>query len=1235
MNTNFDLPYHKLIPCLVRSLVAETKEQQILIKKTHSAVFGSKAREKDLKSPTGVAMLLQKIFQLRQAGEVDIANKLFTLLEDLEHEPEGYQDDAIYLLCCLSEDVVSPKLRVIGDSINQTYGFMRCDIHGSENFLRCQSYIPDNTVALRNINAYEAPSCHLFSSSKNMDKTQGFDKFAHLVTLHPGSGLRPSFSNSENNNLMGASCLAQIPFNQIIRGIFVLDLPDLPEQHRGLVTQHTSTSSSSTIEDEGYNTRPTTPSTKPMDFSIDWEDAAKIQADGKVIRNVDGYLLKMIKNDVDVIIDDAIFERCVRALLNGLESEVFQYANERKKFSLSPRLTLCGVRVIIFQRVCNILINVGSYVRELWDSVHYSQYEIGSVKEAFWKAMRFQISIMGNKLPDFERNKSLVQLTAFARDMLKSCKLFSYLSDIAKAENTSDLKLISEINRATTLLTGTSHLEAFLFLFINCCQVFIRNIGACIFGRFDSHINILSENDEQLSDFAIPVDILHFIRKLSQNTSLLRALSPNHSLFIKDDKTPQLNVLTSIEALQGCEENAKSILEKHDYLFRVDIALDKSESPELKIKAQQTRLMFFKRIEEEKEKNKAEIKRKKLQEFKEKEKAMVEDLERRKKDKDKYHFNCLNPFVSAETEVINKEKASLDNYDVVNANITDKCNTNIPTCQTALDTTEATIFESFHEEPTSVIDISINNFETVQIPKNLSDDIVVNVETDGRINNNSFSMLNGQFSDFSSEFLNNLSTGGKFVSFNEGKTIDSADIECGLELDDLEESNISCYKYLQKADKDKKVNVVPGDSKNTNNNSNGQTRRDLLSDCSNLPTSDDDCLVTGAAREIPGLTDLVIETTSLMERSTRKLVIHHPSSTSKMLVNPYNIQSIEMKVPNIQSQGDLNFGISTKDFQSTFIDAPDLIERSLMPYLYVQSKLVNRALLNSVISDHRLDEHIKGLRLFFLLYDGEFASALSSNLINKGPEKFSFRGLISYRSLKEALSQSINGNSLAAQYLTIRVDESDNSFRLGYKAPWPIDLIVTNRVLEKYSKVNQLLFDLRRKSASMNAGLWKIFKYGRSGEDSRTLAVVSSCIKEASHVLNAIRRYFQCQAVEVGWSSLKKDWNSIETLDDVFQAHSRYIDGVFNRCLLMDSASSIKKIVDQVASACMDVLHDGVAFVEEGKKNEASFMSSFRKFRDATKLLCIVASYAAEKQASSYLAMFDLEVDFNNFFKAL
>ena len=55
----------------------------------------------------------------------------------------------------------------------------------------------------------------------------------------------------------------------------------------------------------------------------------------------------------------------------------------------------------------------------------------------------------------------------------------------------------------------------------------------------------------------------------------------------------------------------------------------------------------------------------------------------------------------------------------------------------------------------------------------------------------------------------------------------------------------------------------------------------------------------------------------------------------------------------------------------------------------------------------------------------------------------------------------------------------------------------------------------------------------------------------------------------------------------------------------MDSASSIKKIVDQVTSACMDVLNDGVAFVEEGKKNEASFMSSFRKFRDATKLLCI------------------------------
>ena len=216
-----------------------------------------------------------------------------------------------------------------------------------------------------------------------------------------------------------------------------------------------------------------------------------------------------------------------------------------------------------------------------------------------------------------------------------------------------------------------------------------------------------------------------------------------------------------------------------------------------------------------------------------------------------------------------------------------------------------------------------------------------------------------------------------------------------------------------------------------------------------------------------------------------------------------------------------------------------------------------------------LFEHLDALKRYLLLGQGDFVAllmeSLSSNLDRPAGSQYR-------HTLTAQLEHAIRGSN--AQFdspevlrrLDARLTEMEKGdtgwdvFTLEYKVDAPVDVIITPWANRQYLKIFNLLWRVKRVEFALGS-TWRRCMTGARG----VLAVIDAkmskdwksarvCIASMIHFINQLQYYILFEVIEASWDQLHATIHKEDcTLDDLIDAHSKYLKAVTHKGLLGSS----------------------------------------------------------------------------------
>ncbi|XP_044759477.1 gamma-tubulin complex component 6 [Coccinella septempunctata] len=288
--------------------------------------------------------------------------------------------------------------------------------------------------------------------------------------------------------------------------------------------------------------------------------------------------------------------------------------------------------------------------------------------------------------------------------------------------------------------------------------------------------------------------------------------------------------------------------------------------------------------------------------------------------------------------------------------------------------------------------------------------------------------------------------------------------------------------------------------------------------------------------------------------------------------------------------------------------------QSLSYSLVVQSKLVSSELLNYFVEDLRYLQHLRNLRNYFFLQDGEFGKTITDILFQKlYSVKFPIE-LINCRVLSYIIHGSLDDsnktegidnlsfkiNSLPDCFNLCDVDVL-NCLSLTYKVEWPLNILLPKDAVAKYNDVFKFLLKIKR----MNWILKKMFKNLRmlakeTGTKEQFLMIsihyrrIHLFRYVMMHFVQSLENYITGEIFQTQWAILEENLEGVTNLDELYDAHTNYLKNILFMCLLTQRSAPLKRVLDKIFTVILkfyDILRS-----KKWECTEGTFMHpSFKK----------------------------------------
>ncbi|KAJ8720198.1 hypothetical protein PYW07_012241 [Mythimna separata] len=308
------------------------------------------------------------------------------------------------------------------------------------------------------------------------------------------------------------------------------------------------------------------------------------------------------------------------------------------------------------------------------------------------------------------------------------------------------------------------------------------------------------------------------------------------------------------------------------------------------------------------------------------------------------------------------------------------------------------------------------------------------------------------------------------------------------------------------------------------------------------------------------------------------------------------------------------------------------LQRSVMLPLTYQLEVVNNSILTYFLVNQDMYEHLRSLKDYFFLMDGEFSRSICHNLFTKLVKTLNPQELLNFATLHNILDKAL-GSSIShvhkfSENLSFTITESPLSFQhsspdvlqclsLTYTVGWPLNIILSQEALVRYAKVFQFLIKMRRifwvlgedfESLKLSAKL--------SRQHSRKLLRSSQYISVQIYrhimasMIRALDNYIVTTCILTSWTEFENDLKKARTLDDLHECHVVYIKKVLFRCLLNNRSTPVMKLLNDIFTVILKFSRVLKAGEWQQKEPEGSFThSSFPQLEELFHLFEKLAKY--------------------------
>ncbi|XP_059061769.1 gamma-tubulin complex component 6 [Achroia grisella] len=262
------------------------------------------------------------------------------------------------------------------------------------------------------------------------------------------------------------------------------------------------------------------------------------------------------------------------------------------------------------------------------------------------------------------------------------------------------------------------------------------------------------------------------------------------------------------------------------------------------------------------------------------------------------------------------------------------------------------------------------------------------------------------------------------------------------------------------------------------------------------------------------------------------------------------------------------------------------LQRSVMLPLTYQLEVVNNSILTYFLVNLDMYEHLRSLKDYFFLMDGEFSRSICHNLFTKLTKTLNPQELLNFGTLHNILDKAL-GSSIShvhkfSENLSFTITESPLSFQhsspdvlqclsLTYAVEWPLNIILSQEALLRYAKVFQFLVKMRRIFWVLGEDFEALklsVKFSR--QHSRKLLRSPQYISiqiyrhNMAAMIRALDNYIVTTCILSSWTEFENDLKKARTLDDLYECHVVYIKKVLFRCLLNNRSTPVMKLLNDI-----------------------------------------------------------------------
>ncbi|GMH18735.1 hypothetical protein Nepgr_020576 [Nepenthes gracilis] len=242
------------------------------------------------------------------------------------------------------------------------------------------------------------------------------------------------------------------------------------------------------------------------------------------------------------------------------------------------------------------------------------------------------------------------------------------------------------------------------------------------------------------------------------------------------------------------------------------------------------------------------------------------------------------------------------------------------------------------------------------------------------------------------------------------------------------------------------------------------------------------------------------------------------------------------------------------------------------------AKRIDKHLMKVMYNRYKFKEHCLAIKRYLLLGQGDFVQYLMDKV---GPELSEPANTISTFKLAGLLETAVQSSN--AQYddhdildrLRVKMmphntgDRGWDMFSLEYEARVPLNTVFTESVMERYLRIFNFLWKLRRVEHALIRA-WKTMKPNCITSHSfiklqqtvkmQLLSTLRRCQvlwDEMNHFISNLQYYIMFEVLEVSWSNFSNEMEVAKDLDDLLSAHEKYLHSIVEKSLLGERSQSL------------------------------------------------------------------------------